>query len=100
MTEKSSSEELSLSIEMPALAITQVDRMGIVEGREPRRERLAIDDVDRVGDDRGALGAAGGGDRFEPGGVAAGQRQRHAGCGIVERQRLADAARGAGDDDA
>ena len=33
-------------------------------------------------------------------GIAAGQRQRHARCGIVERQCLADAARGAGDDNA
>jgi hypothetical protein len=38
--------------------------------------------------------------RHEAARVAAGQRERHAGSGIVERQRLADAARGAGDDDA
>jgi len=40
------------------------------------------------------------GDRRETACVAPGQRQRDAGFGIVERQRLADSARGAGDDNA
>src|SRR5882757_639610 len=78
----------------------EIDRMGVVEAREPTGEPLAVDDVDRIGDDRGALGATRGGDGLEAARVAAGQRERHAGSGIVERQRLADAARGAGDDDA
>ena len=78
----------------------QIDRMGIVERCEPGGQSLAVDDVDRVGIDGGALGATGIGHGREAAGVAAGQRERHAGSGIVERQRLADAARGAGDDDA
>ncbi len=66
--------------------------MGIVEGGEPGGERLAGDHVDRIGDDRGALGATGRGHGVKAAGVTAGQRERHAGPGIVERQRLADAA--------
>ena len=101
MTEKSSSEELSLSIEMPALAITQIDRMGIVEARQPGGERRAVDDVDPCRHRRSRPWR--GRPRRRPRGAPASrprQRQRDAGRGIVERQRLADAARGAGDDDA
>src|SRR5262249_8831347 len=74
--------------------------MGVVEGGEPRRELVAIDDIDRRGEHRGALGAARFGDGRDALVIAADQRERDARLGIVERQGLTDAARGTGDDDA
>jgi hypothetical protein len=49
--------------------------VGGVDRRDPRRERLAVDDVDRSRIDRGAARLRGVGDRGEPLGIAAGERE-------------------------
>ena len=101
MSEKSSSEELSLSIEMPALAISRSTGWASSKRGQPGGER-SRSTTSIVSGDR-PWRPWRGRPRRRPRGAPASRpvsASATPGAGIVERQRLADAARGAGDDDA
>lgn len=74
--------------------------MSIVESTQPAGESIAIGDINRSRVDLGASGTTGLGDLGQACGVASVQCERDARRGIIERQCLADTARGSGDDDA
>ncbi len=77
----------------------EVEGRSVVSRQDPAPHGGAIGNVDGGSGDLGAPRAAVGGDSIESSGVAAAEAEAHPGGGIVARQRGADAAGGAGDQD-